>query len=146
MNIRLIDFDETSNEEKVIKCGKLNNDIIFMKYDISLKDIIEVSENEFVILIDKGQVYDYKENGKYIVSESDTEIEERFKNLYIRDAENKNLCVIFLNKNIIKTSKLLIENFNIKEDKSFMNIEVVYDFKIEDFKKFLYKTRNNRKN
>ncbi len=145
MNYKLVNFEDTIDNEKIIKCGKLNNDIIFMKYDVSLGDVIIASENEFVILVNKGQVYDYKENeGNYLVKEIDLEIEEQWKDLFIRDAENNGLCVIFFNKNIIKNNKLLI-NKEVEKEKTFnnklikynINIYVEYDFRIENPRNFL---------
>ena len=130
MSFKLINFNEET--EDILKCDKLCNDIIFMKYDVSINNIIEITENEFIILIYKGQVYDFKEEvGKYIVKETDLEIENEWENLFIRDAENNDLCVIFLNKNIIKNNKLLINKtiekqnqFNGKLSKIELNIYI----------------------
>lgn len=151
MSFKLINFNEET--EDILKCDKLCNDIIFMKYDVSINNIIEITENEFIILIYKGQVYDFKEEvGKYIVKETDLEIENEWENLFIRDAENNDLCVIFLNKNIIKNNKLLINKtiekqnqFNGKLSKIELNIYIEYDFKIESPKNFLNKIIGLRK-
>ncbi len=151
MSFKLINFNEET--EDILKCDKLCNDIIFMKYDVSINNIIEITENEFIILIYKGQVYDFKEEvGKYIVKETDLEIENEWENLFIRDAGNNDLCVIFLNKNIIKNNKLLINKtiekqnqFNGKLSKIELNIYIEYDFKIESPKNFLNKIIGLRK-
>ena len=68
MNIKLVSLLENKVDKKIIKCNNLSNDMIFMKYDVILGDIIEVSDSQYVVLIEKGIVYDtVDKSGQYIV-------------------------------------------------------------------------------
>lgn len=149
MNLKLTNVYNEIQENKIIKCNKLSNDMIFMKYNIDIGDNIEVNDNEFVVLINKGEVDDIKsENGKYkIINETtNSEIKDEWKDLHIRKIENDEICVIFMNKEVIKNNKYLISNpikytdFSSKEPiEIFISIEGLYDFKIENPKMFLSK-------
>ncbi len=153
--MKFIKLEEITTNSKIIKCGKLTNDIIFMKYDVNINDIIEISDCEFVALIDKGQVYDVEDKkGKYIIKDkiSKFEIKEEWKDLHIRKTEEDNLCVIFLNKNEIKDNKYLLElpvkNIKFIENNSkekYVYLEGYYDFKIENHKMFFSKIIGIRK-
>lgn len=150
MNIRLANFLEEQTKSKIVKCNNLNNDMIFIKYDIKLEDIIEINGNQCAVLIEKGIVYDVQDKeGKYIVINeemvSNENIKEEWKDLHIRKTENDELCVIFLNNNIISHNRYFINNpikymdFTNKNSEIFIKIEGYYDFKIENPKEFFSK-------
>ncbi len=149
MNIRLVSLLEKEKNKKIIKCDNLSNDMIFMKYDVIQGDIVEISDSQYVVLIEKGTVYDAQDRaGQYIVMneiiDTDKDIKDEWKDLKIRKTEDNNLCVIFLNKNIIEHNKYVI-NDPIKyvdwKDGSckeiYIKLEGFYNFKIEDPKKLL---------
>lgn len=149
MNIKLVSLLEKADDKKIIKCNNLNNDMIFMKYDVTLGDILEITDSQYVVLIEKGIVYDAQdEAGQYVVLneiiDTDKDIKEEWKDLKIRKTENNGLCVVFLNKNIIKHNKYIINDpikyVDWKDGSSkeiFIKVEGFYDFKIEDAKKLL---------
>ena len=122
-----------------------------MKYDVILGDIIEVSDSQYVVLIEKGIVYDtVDKSGQYIVMneiiDSDKDIKDEWKDLKIRKTENNGLCVVFLNKNLIKHNKYIINDpikyVDWKDGSSkeiYIKVEGFFDFKIEDPKKLLSK-------
>lgn len=149
MNIKLVNLLEEQHDKKIIKCNSLNNDMIFMKYDINLGDIIETVESEYVVLVEKGIVYDVKDkSGQYTVMneiiDSDENIKEEWKDLKIRKTDDDGLCVIFLNKNVIEHNKYFI-NDPIKyidwkdgsSKKIYIKLEGFYNFEIVDPKKLL---------
>lgn len=149
MNIKLVNLLEKQEDKKVIKCNSLNNDMIFMKYDVALGDIVETTDNEYIVLVEKGIVYDaHDKTGQYIVMneiiDSDEDIKEKWKDLKIRKTDNNELCVIFLNKDIISHNKYFINDpikyTDWKDGKSqnvYIKLEGFYDFKIENPKKLL---------
>lgn len=151
MNIKLVSLLENKVDKKIIKCNNLSNDMIFMKYDVILGDIIEVSDSQYVVLIEKGIVYDtVDKSGQYIVMneiiDSDKDIKDEWKDLKIRKTENNGLCVVFLNKNLIKHNKYSINDpikyVDWKDGSSkeiYIKVEGFFDFKIEDPKKLLSK-------
>ena len=154
MSIKIITYDKKLEDNKIIKCKKLTNDIIFMKYDVKVGDIIDVNGEEFVVLINKGEVYDVKDKcGKYIIIEekTDSNIKEQWKDLHIRKTENDEICIIYLNRNIIKHNKYSINdpikyiNFNKEGSEIYIKLEGYYDFKIENPKMFLSKIIGIRK-
>lgn len=150
MNIKLIKIEDV-NDEKIIKCSKLSNDMLFMKYEIIIGDNIEINKGEYAILINQGEVYDIQDEEGYYkimneIIDSDIDTKEEWKDLHIRKTENDNLCVIFMNKNIIENNKYLISNpikyidFSRNEPlEIFISLEGRYDFKIENPKMFLSK-------
>lgn len=151
MNIKLINLSEVKEDKKIKKCESLNDNMIFMKYDVTLGDIVENTENEFIVLIDKGTVLDaHTQKGQYIVMneivDQDEDVKEEWKDLKIRKTENDDLCIVFLNKNVIKHNRYFI-NDPIKyldwkdgsSKKIYIKIDGFYDFKIEDPKKLLSK-------
>ncbi len=141
MNFKLIDFNDEIADDEILKCQELNNDIIFLKYDVSENDILMLKENEIVVLINNGHICDYKENAQtYMIKKTNEEIET--DDICIRNADNNELCLVFFNKNIIKNNKLLINKLNINKK---INISIEYDFKIENFKNFLNKIIGLRK-
>lgn len=149
MNIKLVKLSEKSEDKKIIKCSNLNNDMIFMKYDVVLGDIVENTTNQYVVLIEKGTVYDaHDKAGQYIVMneiiDSDEDIKDEWKDLKIRKSDDGGLCVIFLNKNIIEHNKYIINDpikyIDWKDGSSkelYIKVEGFYNFKIEDPKKML---------
>ena len=151
MNIKLVSLLENKVDKKIIKCNNLSNDMIFMKYDVILGDIIEVSDSQYVVLIEKGIVYDtVDKSGQYIVMneiiDSDKDIKDEWKDLKIRKTENNGLCVVFLNKNLIKHNKYIINDpikyvdwKNGSSKEIYIKVEGFFDFKIEDPKKLLSK-------
>ncbi len=151
MNIKLIKLLEKQEGKNIIRCNNLSNDMIFMKYDVNIGDIIEVTNEQYVVLLEKGIVYDAHENlGQYIVMneiiDSDVDVKEEWKDLKIRKTDNNSLCVIFLNKNVIKHNKYIINDpikyIDWKDGESkkvYIKIEGFYDFKIVDSKMFFSK-------
>lgn len=147
MNIRLVNLAEKQEDKSIIKCNKLSNDMIFMKYDVSLGDIIETTDTEFIVLVEKGIVYGARDkSGQYKITNetTDEDINEEWKDLKIRKTENSGLCVIFLNKNVIKRNKYFIEDpikyLDWKDGSSkevYIRVEGFYDFKIVNPKKLL---------
>lgn len=149
MNIKFVDLLEKQEDKKIIQCNCLNNDIIFRKYDIDLGDIIDVSDDQYLVLVEYGKVYDVRDRaGQYIVMneiiDSDEDIKEHWKDLKIRKTDDDGLCVIFLNKNTISHNKYIIKDpikyIDWKDGESkkvYIKIDGFYDFKIEDSKKLL---------
>lgn len=149
MNIKLVNLLEKEENKKVIKCDNLSNDMIFMKYDVILGDIIEISDSQDVVLIEKGIVYDAQDKaGQYIVMneiiDTDKDVKDEWKDLKIRKTEDNGLCVVFLNKNVIEHNKYMINDpikyVDWKDGTSkelFIKVEGFYDFKIDDSKKLL---------
>lgn len=149
MNIKLVNLSQKQDDKKVIKCNKLNNNMIFMKYDVALGDIIEITDKQDVVLIEKGIVYDAKDNaGQYIVIneiiDSDEDEKEKWKDLKIRKTDNSGLCVVFLNKEVIDHNRYIIKNpikyidWNDGTSKDvYIKVEGFYDFKIEEPKRLL---------
>lgn len=149
MNIKLVNLLEKQADKKIIKCNNLSNDMIFMKYDVVLGDIVETTDSQYVVLIEKGKVYDaHDDAGQYVVMneiiDSDDDIKEKWKDLKIRKTDNDGLCVVFLNKNLIEHNKYIINDpikyVDWKDGSSkevFIKVEGFYDFKIEDPKKLL---------
>ena len=150
MNIKLVNIKNV-NEENLIKCNKLSNDMLFMKYDVCIGDVIEVCEDEFIVLINKGEVYDVKNACGYYkimneIIDSDMDIKEEWKDLHIRKTENDDMCIVFLNERVIENNKYLISNpikyidfSNNDPIEIFISLEGKYDFKIENPKMFLSK-------
>lgn len=149
MNIKLISLLEKEKDKKIIKCDNLSNDMIFMKYDVILNDIVEISDSQYVVLIEKGIVYDVQDKaGQYVVMneiiDTDKDIKDEWKDLKIRKTEDNGLCVVFLNKNVIEHNKYMI-NDPIKyvdwrdgsSKEIYIKVEGFYNFKIEDSKKLL---------
>lgn len=150
--MKLTRIEQLLSNSKIVKCNKLTNDMIFMKYDVNIDDIVEISNDEFVALIYKGEVYDTKEEiGIYSIKDEVSELEtkEDWKDLHIRKTEEDNLCVIFLNKNEIAGNKYLLEietkDLNLKNKEKYVYLEGHYDFKIENPKMFFSKIIGIRK-
>lgn len=153
--MKFIKVDCVLNNSNVVRCNKLTNDIIFMKYDVTSEDIVEINNDEFVVLVNKGEVYDTKEEyGFYLIKDDELrpKIKEEWEDLHIRKTEEDSLCVIFLNKKIIKDNKYLlqipIKNLEFNESRSkekYVYLEGHYNFKIENHKKFFSKIIGIRK-
>ena len=147
----LIDDEAKKNFIKIIQCDELKNDIIFVKYNISENDLINIQDGQCAIMLEKGNILDVEsKNGFYVVnrnSKFNKNIDAEWKNLYIRDSENETLCVIFLNLNLITNNKYVLNNSPIKfidlktDDfiKKHINLEAIYDFKIKEPSKMLSK-------
>ena len=132
--------DELYNR-KIIECSELKRDIIFEKYSINENEIIKLQENQNIILFEKGKILDVKKSeGYYEIKNIDGEnekLDKEWKELYIRNSENENLCVVFINLNVISNNryrmngKIKYVDENIKETKKkHIKIEAIYDFKI----------------
>lgn len=157
MNIKLVKLLEKQEENSIIKCNNLSNNMIFMKYDVNIGDIIEVTNAQYAVLIEKGIVYDaHEDSGQYIIMneiiDSDVDVKDEWKDLKIRKTDNNSLCVIFLNKNVIEHNKYTINDpikyINWKDEvsqKIYIKIEGFYDFKIVDPKMLLSKIIGLRK-
>lgn len=151
MNIKLVSLLENKVDKKIIKCNNLSNDMIFMKYDVNIGDIIKVIDNQCIVLIEKGIVYDANDKiGQYIIMneiiDSNEDIKEKWKDLKIRKSDNDGLCIVFLNKNTIEHNKYNISDpikyidWNDGSSKEiYIKIEGYYNFKIEKPKEFLSK-------
>lgn len=151
MNFKFATLPEEYVSEKILKCDSLSNDMIFMKYDVNIDDVIVVKENEYAVLIEKGMVYDVKsEPGRFIILneiiDSDIDIKDNWKDLKIRKSDDNTLCVVFLNKNLIKHNKYYIndpikyKSWNEKDYyEMYIKLEGSYDFFIQDPKKMLSK-------
>ncbi len=149
MNIKLISLLEKEKDKKIIKCDNLSNDMIFMKYDVIPNDIVEISDSQYIVLIEKGIVYDVQDKaGQYIVMneiiDTDKDIKDEWKDLKIRKTEDNGLCIVFLNKNVIEHNKYMINDpikyVDWKDGSSkeiYIKVEGFYNFKIEDSKKLL---------
>ena len=147
----LIDDEAKKNFIKIIQCDELKNDIIFVKYNISENDLINIQDGQCAIMLEKGNILDVEsKNGFYVVNRNSNfnkNIDAEWKNLYIRDSENETLCVIFLNLNLITNNKYVLNNSPIKfidlktDDfiKKHINLEAIYDFKIKEPSKMLSK-------
>lgn len=150
-NIKFIEIAHKKDGEKIVKCNNLSNNMIFKKYDVSLGDTVEVLDNQYAVLIEKGIVYDVKEKpGRFLIMveiiDTNKDLKEEWKDLKIRKTDNNKLCVIFLNKELIKHNKYVMNNpikykdWKSKKNKQiYIKIEGFYDFKIEDPKKLLSK-------
>lgn len=146
--MKLVFMQEENSDSKVIESKHLRNDTIFKKYSVSEGEIIRIKENEIVLLIKKGMLLDLKENrGEYYVDDPiivDKESMQELKKVVIRKSENENLCVLFINVDIIKNNKYIfndpIKYTNWENGESsdvYIKIEGQYDFKIENPKKFI---------
>ncbi len=144
---KLLNFSNDSKNLKLIKCENLSNDLLFVKYDVSENDLVEVNDNQNIILVEKGKVIDLKEEkGIYEIKEIQEEANEIFEGLVIQKAENESLCVIFLNRSEIIHNKYIIDNpiryvdwKNGMSSEIYIKLEGFYDFRIEDILKFLSK-------
>lgn len=142
---KFLNYSGESENLKLIECKNLNNDLLFIKYDVSEDEIIKLNENQNIALVEEGKVTDLKkEQGLYSIKETNSkEIDE---NLSIRKAENEKLCVLFINTSEIKHSKYFM-NDPIKyldwrngfSREIFVKLEGYYDFKIENSLNFLSK-------
>lgn len=132
---------EANKNTNILECKDLSNDIIFRKYNVSEGDIIKINSNQFVCMSEKGKVLDIKEeSGNYVIQDAqiiDEEFDKTWKNLIIRKSEDEKLCVIYLNKNVIKHNKYFINDpikyknwENNEETEIFINLEGYYDFEI----------------
>lgn len=146
--MKLVFMQEENSNNKVIESKHLGNDTIFKKYTVQEGDIIRIKENEIVLLIKKGMLLDLKEDkGEYFVDNPiivDKEKAQELKNVVIRKSENEKLCVLFINVDIIKSNKYIfndpIKYTNWKNgelSEVYIKIEGLYDFKIENPKKFI---------
>ena len=97
-------ISDSDNNDKILVCNNLKNDIIFTRYKVSENDFIEIQDNQFVLLFYKGKILDVKSKiGVYAIKESEisNNIDEEWKNLIIRDSLEEDLSIIFLNLNEI---------------------------------------------
>ena len=146
--MKLVFMQEENSNNKVIVSKHLGSVTIVNKYTVQEGDIIRIKENEIVLLIKKGMLLDLKEDkGEYFVDNPiivDKETVQELKNVVIRKSENEKLCVLFINVDIIKSNKYIFndpikytnwENGELSE--VYIKIEGLYDFKIENPKKFI---------
>lgn len=152
---KLLEYKHKDNEIKILESHNLSADMIFKKYDISEGDIIKVNSSEISLIVENGKVLDIKEEGEYILSYTegiDEEFEKQWGDLQVRKAENDGLCIIFINKEVIKHNKYYINDpikykdfKNNRQKEIKIKIEGSYDFKIENPKAFLSKVIGLRK-
>lgn len=146
--MKLVFMQEENSNNKIIESKHLGNDTIFKKYNVKEGDIIRIKENEIVLLIKKGMLLDIKEDkGEYFVDNPiivDKEKIQELKNVVIRKSENEKLCVLFINVDIIKGNKYIFNDpirytnwKNGELTEVYIKIEGLYDFKIENPKKFI---------
>lgn len=146
--MKLVFMQKENSDNKVIESKHLSNDTIFKKYAVSEDDIIRIKRNEIALLIKKGKLLDLKEEqGEYYVNNPiivDKESVQELKKVVIRKSEKEDLCVLFINVNIIKGNKYIFSDpikytdwKNGESSEVYIRIEGLYDFKIEDPKKFI---------
>lgn len=146
--MKLVFMQKENSNNKVIESKHLENDTIFKKYSVSEKDIIRIKENEIVLLIKKGMLLDIKEDiGEYYVNDPiiiDKESVQELKNIKIRKSEEEKLCVLFINVGTLKNNKYIFNDpikyvdwKNGKSSEIYIKLEGLYDFKIENPKKFI---------
>ena len=109
--MKLEEFHNEENIVDILECNSLTNDTIFLKYEVSEGIKINIKDNQFVCLLEKGKVLDIKEKpGIYVVTEKkETDREEKIKTLLIRKTEKENLCIVFLNTGVIQNNKYYIK-------------------------------------
>lgn len=146
--MKLVFMQKENSNNKVIESKHLSNDTIFKKYAVSEGDIIRIKPNEIVLLIKKGKLLDLQEEqGEYYINNPiivDKESVQELKKVVIRKSENENLCVLFVNVDTIKNNKYIfndpikyIDWKNGEASEIYIKIEGLYDFKIENPKKFI---------
>lgn len=146
--MKLVFMQNENSENKVIESKHLGNDTIFKKYSVSEGDIVRLKENEIVLLIKKGKLLDLKEEiGEYYIDNPiivDKQIVQNLKDVQIRKSENEKLCVLFINVGTLKNNKYIFNDpikytdwKNGESSEIFIKLEGIYDFKIENPKKFI---------
>ena len=146
--MKLVFMQKENSDNKVIESKHLGNDTIFKKYSVFENDIIRIKPNEIVLLIKKGMLLDIKEDvGEYYVNDPiiiDKESEEELKNIKIRKSEEEKLCVLFINVDVLKNNKYIFNDpikyvdwKNGEASEIYIKLEGLYDFKIENPKKFI---------
>ncbi len=148
--MRLKLCENTGEEDKVLLCNELNNDILFRMYHVEENVLIRLQEYQLLLLLENGRVLDVVQNTGYyqVVSEEadKKDIPNEWENVCIQKGENEPLSILFINQKMIEHNKYFIEEpikykeyhgNNIKE----YNIKISgrYDFYIENPKKFLLK-------
>lgn len=138
------------NNKNFLECNELDNDVLFRRYPIKYNDEILVKENQFVLLIEKGDVLDVEEkSGMYRIEEGSSQKNDFSKiwgNLKIKKSEDTPLSVIFLNRRIIRKNKYFIaepikyiEYDKNDEKEYYIKIKGCFDFHIIDPKMFINK-------
>ncbi len=146
--MKLVFMQKENSDNKVIESKHLGNDTIFKKYSVFENDIIRIKPNEIVLLIKKGMLLDIKEDvGEYYVNDPiiiDKESAEELKNIKIRKSEEEKLCVLFINVDVLKNNKYIFNDpikyvdwKNGEASEIYIKLEGLYDFKIENPKKFI---------
>lgn len=146
--MKLMFLQKENSDKKVIESKHLSNDTIFKKYNVSENDIIRIKQNEIVLLIKKGKLLDIKEDvGEYYVDNPiiiDKKTAHELKDVKIRKSENEKLCVLFINVGTLPNNKYIfndpiqyIDWKNGESSKIYIKLEGLYDFKIENPKKFI---------
>ncbi len=145
--MKLEEFHNEENIVDILECNSLTNDTIFLKYEVSEGTKINIKDNQFVCLLEKGKVLDIKEKpGIYVVTEKkETDREEKIKTLLIRKTEKENLCIVFLNTGVIQNNKYYIKkpieyiDWTFAEEPLVIKIkgEGKFDFQIVDPLSFL---------
>ena len=146
--MKLVFMQKENSDNKVIESKHLSNDTIFKKYSVSENDIIRIKPNEIVLLIKKGMLLDIKEEvGEYYVNDPiiiDKESAQELKNIKIRKSEEEKLCILFINVDTLKNNKYIFSDpikyvdwKNGESSEIYIKLEGLYDFKIENPKKFI---------
>lgn len=146
--MRLVFIQKEKSNKKVIESKHLGNDTIFKKYNVFEGDIVRIKENEIVLLIKEGKLFDVKEDiGEYYVDNPiviDKKTVQELKKIKIRKSENEKLCVLFINVGILKNNKYIFNNpikyvnwRNGESSEIYIKLEGLYDFKIENPKRFI---------
>ena len=134
--MRLVFIQKEKSDKKVIESKHLGNDTIFKKYNVFEGDIVRIKENEIALLIKEGKLFDVKEDiGEYYVDNPiviDKKTVQELKKIKIRKSENEKLCVLFIN-NPIK----YVNWRNGESSEIYIKLEGLYDFKIENPKRFI---------
>ena len=125
-------------EYKIVECVELDNNILLYKEKLDENEsyVVKLKENQYAILFKKGQVFDIiKEQGVYTIKmEANNVTPEDFKDYIIKDNDD-NLCILFLNGNIITNNKFYIK----KKRKNNFYGEGTFDFQIDNPLKLLNK-------
>ena len=121
---------EDDEEYKMIKCTKLDNNILLCKQKIDENEhyVVKLKENQYAVLFEKGQIWDViKEEGLYTIKmEPNTSFPEDLNDYQVKDNQDR-LCVLFFNMALITGNKFYLK----KKHKNDFYGEGTFNFQIE---------------